>query len=1370
METNETEQEKDYPPSPPIPNDHEVYDNDFADPFEQAIRKEQGSPAKNELDDDYSYRTTEPSLKSDFETGRQNPTLNEFNTKNWKRGHERLSSFVSSSSSNTAFDRGVLSTSHSLQFDSSPERESKHSYSHVYDNGDDVEEIPSRREQETLNPLIYNADYAHEISNSYSGNRQRTSSDDFYLFMKSESHNTSGLKFYESDVDSVNGSVVYRRNSLTRTNRRLSGGDSDADYAPVTRGAWHAAPSQNINKKAIASKKRGEPKLGDGYELDESTGIGIDTNAVDLAVLPYQARKQLKERNNVTEFHSNNPNDGGQVYGSKSHEQSQLSTIAAPFIPKSSPTYAYSSGLPPSGPRRSRSFSKDAPHVAEDRMNLQQIHHDETSKRNDRQLNEGGETEAPLLHMIQRPPPLHFRLESSGSVSSLGSTMDGASSMAQHDTERLSMKLDRDIQHYHDDNNNDSEFFPSRGGPGKRLDKKSAGFLSHLVDSMSFTSAGSFKSVEDELADYRKKGTKFLKKAEKLKKNLNSGPRGWLQDFVGDRTNLRSVSPANRSQRSHRPRLPSIDNDTWEEDDGGDDDDQRVLESKRNRKSTIIMKGKHYNGKPPVRKKAAPSNYGSVNGANNFNQSDNRYSSNHNRDRYGMLRKDQEPYSESDESDESYMSSGDLSNNELEGNSEDSSVYVGENNSHSDGCLSFDEDNHEKSSLLPSGIKTYESGYPGRDHGLTKANRSGRKASKPSKRMSNQNYLNARRGRNSNRRGYSSRSRKKRHHDLGRPFSEYDPNYEDHNFFPSNEYQYSDRHGHTFFYEEERRKMEHQIRKQMIKEFEEQQCCNRFNRWYKSVLVTISKRIEDIRCETETFIGNLPLTIGAIALAIVTLGVVWFKFAEVMLDTCKPVHFHSTQCNFPEFPGCFYCDTEVRGYKIAYAFHQACSALAGAIAFLFILKICIARRKVVIDEMNSPTTSSPAGLICMTIVCVAAGKGMLGKVLVTSAAGLHFCVAVWFILMAGSFNILPDPSWYPNTVGIGVSAVKTWLYYPMLGHFLMLISLSFFSFFFPISLVRVTLNQKISAPVAWIQMSAPAVSLYAMTIMAQPSFEEEYPDINEYQKIQRLIYLPCMHLLFIAALVGVISSVQSLYTRWDSFRKVEFSPAHAAFCFPTLAHANAVQAYRGAIHSFSALPPTSVSRVLLDIYWLIVLIAGTILTVVITIKFFYRLPGWTRVNLEGENEPPAPNETLMSEVVRVGETWRQNYVSPVVLQANEAGALVQVRKNGRTKYVRTRRVTALGFEPIMDMIDFTNEREALLEWVERNPPRTRKRTMSVPGFGLNLGDFGSHNRGIYTGGTGGGYLPTHHASSSRGLNSSISNSSSDRRQRAQTLL
>lgn len=35
-------------------------------------------------------------------------------------------------------------------------------------------------------------------------------------------------------------------------------------------------------------------------------------------------------------------------------------------------------------------------------------------------------------------------------------------------------------------------------------------------------------------------------------------------------------------------------------------------------------------------------------------------------------------------------------------------------------------------------------------------------------------------------------------------------------------------------------------------------------------------------------------------------------------------------------------------------------------------------------------------------------------------------------------------------------------------------------------------------------MSAPNVSLYALTIMAQPSFEEEHPDINGFQRVHRM--------------------------------------------------------------------------------------------------------------------------------------------------------------------------------------------------------------------------------------------------------------------------
>ena len=276
------------------------------------------------------------------------------------------------------------------------------------------------------------------------------------------------------------------------------------------------------------------------------------------------------------------------------------------------------------------------------------------------------------------------------------------------------------------------------------------------------------------------------------------------------------------------------------------------------------------------------------------------------------------------------------------------------------------------------------------------------------------------------------------------------------------------------------------------------------NQWHRRLGQYLDSEFGDFWGKTikflaflEAFICNLPLTVGAIAMAIVTLGVVWFKFVEETLDTCEPVQFHSSQCTFPEFPGCFYCDTTAPMYKLAVKFHFACSSVAGILALSFVLKMLFATQAL-LDEMSSPTTASPAGLICMTTVCVFAGRGFIGQIIVSVAACVHLCLVIWFIYMALAYHIMPDPSWFPNTVGIGMSAVKTWLYYPMSGHFLMAISLSLNFFFFPISLIRVVMNEKISATVGYMQMSAPAISLYALTIMAQPSFEQEKPDINRW--------------------------------------------------------------------------------------------------------------------------------------------------------------------------------------------------------------------------------------------------------------------------------
>jgi len=97
------------------------------------------------------------------------------------------------------------------------------------------------------------------------------------------------------------------------------------------------------------------------------------------------------------------------------------------------------------------------------------------------------------------------------------------------------------------------------------------------------------------------------------------------------------------------------------------------------------------------------------------------------------------------------------------------------------------------------------------------------------------------------------------------------------------------------------------------------------------------------------------------------------------------------------------------------------------------------------------------------------------------------------------------------------------------------------------------------------------------------------------------------------------------------------------------------------------------------------------------------------------------------------ESLSQPLVSPAVLQANETGALVRVLHDGKAHLVRTRRVTALGFEPMMKWSEMNDEREALLQWALKFPPRRRNKTLSVPGidhFGPQFG-LGQGNTGVY---------------------------------------
>lgn len=118
------------------------------------------------------------------------------------------------------------------------------------------------------------------------------------------------------------------------------------------------------------------------------------------------------------------------------------------------------------------------------------------------------------------------------------------------------------------------------------------------------------------------------------------------------------------------------------------------------------------------------------------------------------------------------------------------------------------------------------------------------------------------------------------------------------------------------------------------------------------------------------------------------------------------------------------------------------------------------------------------------------------------------------------------------------------------------------------------------------------------------------------------------------------------------------------------------------------------------------------LVLVMSTKFLAYLPSWCQIDVEDDEMPPEPEETIVTKLLQggnAGDELNQNYVSAAVLQANESGALVRVLQDGRMKYVRSRRMPSMGFDPIMNVSELMSERDRLLQHVTyaANPTRDR---------------------------------------------------------------
>ena len=160
----------------------------------------------------------------------------------------------------------------------------------------------------------------------------------------------------------------------------------------------------------------------------------------------------------------------------------------------------------------------------------------------------------------------------------------------------------------------------------------------------------------------------------------------------------------------------------------------------------------------------------------------------------------------------------------------------------------------------------------------------------------------------------------------------------------------------------------------------------------------IETRLWQIICMLEVYISNLPSLVGALALAWASMGVDWFKYMEETISACTPVDFHSPRCTFPEFPGCFDCESDNLFYHMGLYLHLTCSAVSACLILLYVIKLIIAF-PVIRSEMTNPTTAAPAGLICMAILKVLAGRlGYYGEVIICFVCATHLALAMWCVI------------------------------------------------------------------------------------------------------------------------------------------------------------------------------------------------------------------------------------------------------------------------------------------------------------------------------------------------------------------------------------
>ncbi|GMH69595.1 hypothetical protein TrRE_jg2933, partial [Triparma retinervis] len=194
----------------------------------------------------------------------------------------------------------------------------------------------------------------------------------------------------------------------------------------------------------------------------------------------------------------------------------------------------------------------------------------------------------------------------------------------------------------------------------------------------------------------------------------------------------------------------------------------------------------------------------------------------------------------------------------------------------------------------------------------------------------------------------------------------------------------------------------------------------------------------------DRIISNLPLTVTSLSLALASLGSTLHNLTLTLFPPSSSLP--------PSFSSISPYTLHLLASTTA-ILSTICVSLSTFLLLLFVSKLLLSPLLILDELTRSVSSASPAGCLLMTLSLLSFNAHL--DLLLLACGSLHLLLVIWFLTAAFLSRSLPDPSWWPNTIGIGLAAGRLADLSPPLALSLLLTSSLLFLFLFPVSLLRV---------------------------------------------------------------------------------------------------------------------------------------------------------------------------------------------------------------------------------------------------------------------------------------------------------------------------